>query len=183
MTTGTDVKTKWGIDATHSEVQFKVKHLVIATVTGSFKKFNGSVESESETDFEGATVEFSVDVDSIDTNQADRDKHLKSPDFFSAEEFPTIDFKGQMKKVEDKMYKLTGPLTVRGVTKDVQLNVEFGGIVKDPWGNTKAGFELNGKINRKDFGLLWNAVTETGGVVVADEVKLHLNIELIKSQE
>ena len=183
MTSGTAVKTKWGIDATHSEVQFKVKHLVIATVTGSFKKFNGSVESESETDFDGATVEFSIDTNSIDTNQPDRDNHLRSPDFFNAAEFPTIDFSGQMKKVGENLYKLTGPLTVRGTTRDVELNVEHGGTVKDPWGNTKAGFELSGKINRKDFGLLWNAVTETGGVVVADEVKIHLNIELIKFQE
>jgi polyisoprenoid-binding protein YceI len=179
----TAVKTKWGIDATHSEVQFKVKHLVIATVTGSFKKFTGSVESESEKDFDGATVEFSIDASSIDTNQPDRDNHLRSPDFFNADEFPTIEFNGQMKKVGENLYKLNGPLTVRGTTREVELNVEHGGTVKDPWGNTKAGFELSGKINRKEFGLLWNAVTEAGGVVVADEVKLHLNIELIQSQE
>lgn len=181
MTSAAEVKTKWGIDTTHSEVQFKVKHLVISTVTGSFKKFSGSVESEGESDFNNATVAFSIDVNSIDTNQADRDAHLKSPDFFSAEEYPTIDFNGQLKKVEGSVYKLKGPLTIRGTSHKVELDVEFGGIVKDPWGNIKAGFELNGKINRKDFGLSWNALTETGGLVVADDVKLHLNIELARS--
>lgn len=181
MTSAAEVKTKWGIDTTHSEVQFKVKHLVISTVTGTFKKFSGSVESERENDFNNAMVAFSIEVNSIDTNQADRDAHLKSADFFSAEEYPTIDFKGQLKKVGDNVYKLNGPLTIRGTTHNVELGVEFGGMVKDPWGNIKAGFELNGKLNRKDFGLSWNALTETGGLVVADEVRLHLNIELARS--
>ncbi len=181
MTSAEAVKTKWRIDTTHSEVQFKVKHLVIATVTGSFKKFSGSVETANENDFDNASVEFSIEVNSIDTNQADRDAHLKSPDFFSAEEYPTIDFNGQLKKIDKSIYKLTGPLTIRGTSKTVELGVEFGGTVKDPWGNIKAGFELTGKINRKDFGLNWNALTEAGGVVVGDEVKLHLNVELTKS--
>ncbi|HEX5172323.1 MAG TPA: YceI family protein [Cyclobacteriaceae bacterium] len=181
MTSAAEVKTKWGIDTTHSEVQFKTKHLVISTVTGSFKKFSGSVESDNESDFDNARVEFSIDVDSIDTNQADRDAHLKSPDFFSAEEYPSIDFRGQLKKISGNDYKLAGPLTIRGTTRNVELSVEFGGIVKDPWGNIKAGFELNGKINRKDFGLSWNALTETGGLVVAEEVRIHINVELSKS--
>jgi len=181
MTSAEAIKTKWGIDTTHTEVQFKVKHLVISTVTGSFKKFSGSVEAENENDFDNASVEFSIDVKSVDTNQADRDAHLKSADFFSADEYPTIDFKGLLKKADQNIYKLTGPLSIRGVAKNVELGVEFGGIIKDPWGNTKAGFELNGKINRKDFGLSWNALTETGGVVVGEEVKLHLNVELTKS--
>ena len=181
MTSAEAVKTKWEIDKTHSEVQFKVKHLVISTVTGSFKKFSGSVETENENDFDNASVEFRIDVDSIDTNQADRDAHLKSMDFFSAEEYPTIAFNGQLKKIDKSFYELTGSLTIRETSKKVELSVEFGGTVKDPWGNIKAGFELTGKINRKDFGLNWNALTEAGGVVVGDEVKLHLNIELIKS--
>jgi polyisoprenoid-binding protein YceI len=172
--------TKWSIDTTHTEVHFKVKHLVIATVTGSFKKFSGSVESSSE-DFNGAAVEFTLDVNSIDTNQSDRDAHLKSPDFFAAAEFPSIDFKGVLKKVSSNDYKLAGDLTIRGTSKEVELAVEFGGSTVDPWGNKKAGFEINGKINRKEFGLNWNALTEAGGMVVSEEVKLHLNVELVKA--
>lgn len=172
--------TKWAIDTTHTEVQFKVKHLVIATVTGSFKKFSGSVESNSD-DFNGAQVNFSLDVNSIDTNQSDRDAHLKSPDFFAADQFPTADFAGVLSNVSGNDYKLVGDLTLRGTTKKVELSVEFGGIMVDPWGNTKAGFEINGKINRKDFGLNWNAITEAGGMVVSEDVKLHLNVELAKA--
>jgi polyisoprenoid-binding protein YceI len=154
---------------------------VIATVTGSFKKFSGSVEAENENDFDDATVTFSIDANSIDTNQPDRDTHLKSPDFFNAEEFPTIDFNGQLEKVGESDYLLKGPLTIRGISKPVELNVEYGGTIKDPWGNIKAGFEINGKINRKEFGLTWNAATETGGLVVGEDVKLHLNVELAKA--
>jgi len=174
-------QTKWSIDPTHSEVQFKVKHLVISTVTGSFKKFAGEVTTEGD-DFNNANVTFSVDVDSIDTNQADRDGHLKSDDFFAAAQHPQITFtNGVLKKVSGESYKLAGTFTIRGVAKPLELDVEFGGVTKDPWGNTKAGFEINGKINRKDYGLNWSAVTEAGGLVVADDVKLHLNVELAKS--
>lgn len=169
---------KWTIDTTHSEVQFKVKHLVISTVTGSFKKFSGEVSSESE-DFNNATVALNIEVDSIDTNQADRDGHLKSDDFFAAAQHPAISFQGKVVKSGDD-YKLNGDLTIRGVKKSVSLDVEFGGVAKDPWGNIKAGFELNGKVNRKDFGLTWNALTEAGGMVVGEDVKLHMNVELAK---
>ncbi len=179
METAVLASTKWGIDTTHTEVQFKVKHLVIATVTGFFKKFSGSVESET-SDFDGAQVNFSLDVNSIDTNQSDRDAHLKSADFFAAAEYPTVDFSGILKKVSGNDYQLNGDLTMRGTTKPVTLTVEFGGIMVDPWGNTKAGFEINGKINRKDFGLNWNALTEAGGMVVSEEVKIHINAELAK---
>lgn len=179
METITATKTKWGIDPTHTEVQFKVKHLVISTVTGFFKKFSGSVESESN-DFDGAQVSFSLDVNSIDTNQTDRDNHLKSPDFFAAEQYPTIDFTGSLTKVAGTEYKLDGALTIRGITKAIVLDVDFGGTIVDPWGNTKAGFEINGKLNRKDFGLNWNALTEAGGMVVSEDVKLHINAELTK---
>lgn len=179
METAVATKTTWAIDNTHSEVQFKVKHLVIATVTGLFKKFSGTVESETE-DFDGASVSFSLDVNSIDTNQPDRDAHLKSPDFFAAEQYPTLDFTGTLKKDSGNDYTLDGALTIRGTTKAVVLNVEYGGSIVDPYGNTKAGFEINGKINRKDYGLNWNAVTEAGGVVVSDEVKIHINAELIR---
>jgi polyisoprenoid-binding protein YceI len=180
METITATKTTWGIDPTHTEVQFKVKHLVIATVTGSFKKFSGSVESDS-ADFDGAEVSFSLDTNSIDTNQADRDNHLKSPDFFAAEQYPTIDFAGLLKKVQGNEYKLDGDLTIRGTTRPIALNVDFGGTIIDPWGNNRAGFEITGKLNRKDFGLNWNALTEAGGMVVSEDVKLHINAEIVKS--
>jgi polyisoprenoid-binding protein YceI len=180
METITATKTKWGIDPTHTEVQFKVKHLVIATVTGFFRKFSGSVESESE-DFDGAQVTFSLDANSIDTNQVDRDGHLKSADFFAADQYPTIDFTGSLTKVAGSDYKLDGALTIRGTTKSIVLDVEFGGTTKDPWGNTKAGFEITGKLNRKEFGLNWNALTEAGGMVVSEDVKLHINAELAKA--
>ena len=180
MSTATAVATTWNLDTTHTEVQFKVKHLVIATVTGFFKKFSGSLESETE-DFDGASVNFSLDATSIDTNNADRDAHLKSADFFAAEQYPSLDFSGTLKKVSGSDYKLDGALTIRGTTKAVVLDVEFGGIMVDPWGNTKAGFEINGKINRKDFGLNWNALTEAGGMVVSEDVKIHINAELAKA--
>ena len=179
METITAVKTTWGIDTTHTEVQFKVKHLVISTVTGFFKKFEGSLESESE-DFDGAQVNFKLDTNSIDTNQADRDGHLKSADFFAAEQYPTIDFTGSLAKVEGSEYTLDGALTLHGITKAIVLNVDFGGTIVDPWGNNRAGFEISGKLNRKDFGLNWNALTEAGGMVVSEEVKLHINAELIR---
>jgi polyisoprenoid-binding protein YceI len=180
MSTQVLTRTKWGVDASHSEVQFKVKHLVISTVTGFFKKFSGSVESESD-DFDGAKVNFSIDANSIDTNVADRDAHLKSPDFFAVEQYPTINFKnGVLKKESNEEYKLRGDLTIRDVTKPIELSVEYNGIVADPWGNTRAGFEITGQVNRKDYHLAWGAITEAGKVVVSDEVKLHFNIEVIK---
>ncbi len=176
----TMTKTLWKIDPTHSEVQFKVKHLVISTVTGTFKSFEGALESEGE-DFDGATASFSLDVDSIDTNVADRDAHLKSDDFFNAEKYPHLKFEGTLQKKSDSEYKLVGPLTIRDITKEVELSVEYGGTMVDGYGQTKSGFEITGKVNRKEFGLKWDMVTEAGGVVVADEVKLNLNIQLIKS--
>ncbi len=172
--------TKWAIDPTHSEVQFKVKHLVISTVTGSFKKFEGSVETIGE-DFNGAKIEFNLDVASIDTNQEQRDGHLKSPDFFDAAEFPHISFKStSFVKDGDEDYTLTGDLTIKGVTKSVTLEVEHGGIAADFYGNTKAGFDISGKINRKDFGLTWEGVTEAGAIVVSEDIKLHISIQLAK---
>jgi len=173
-------KTKWAIDPTHSEVQFKVKHLVISTVTGSFKKFSGTVEGDDE-NFDGARVNFTLEVNSIDTNQADRDGHLKSPDFFAAEQYPTITFtNGTLRKISGNAYRLSGSLSIRGTTKVVEFDAEFGGIMKDPWNNIKAGFEINGKVNRKEFGLNWNALTEAGGMVVGEDVKIHINVELVK---
>lgn len=173
--------SNWSIDPTHTEVQFKVKHLVIATVTGTFNSFSGTVESSSD-DFDNAKVAFQIDVNSIDTNNADRDGHLKSEEFFAVEKYPTIDFtNGILKKHSGNDYKLNGQISIRGVAKEITLDVEYGGTVVDPWGNTKSGFEITGKINRKDFGLSWSAVTEAGNLVVSDEVKLHINAEFAKA--
>jgi polyisoprenoid-binding protein YceI len=172
--------TKWVIDPMHSEVQFKVKHLVISTVTGFFKSFEGSLETENE-DFGGAKIEFTIDIDSIDTNQGQRDGHLKSADFFDAEKFPKITFKStSFKKTDEDEFQLDGELTVKGITKPVTLAAEYGGSTADFYGNTKAGFEVSGKISRKEFGLTWEGVTEAGSVVVGDDIKLLINVQFAK---
>lgn len=171
----------WIIDPTHSEVNFKVKHLMISTVTGNFGTYEGSVETANDEDFADAKVNFSADIDSISTGQEQRDGHLKSADFFDAENFPKLTFTStSMEKVDDENYTLTGDLTIRGTTKQVTLKAEFGGIMGDFYGNTKAGFDISGKINRQDFGLTWGAVTEAGGVVVSDDVRLAFNIQVSK---
>jgi polyisoprenoid-binding protein YceI len=170
--------TKWIIDPTHSEVAFKVKHLVISTVTGYFREFEGAAESTSE-DFNGASVTFTLDVNSIDTNQSDRDQHLKSADFFDTASFPTIAFAGKLVN-QGGEYQLQGDLTLKGITQQVTLDVTYGGTVADPYGQTKAGFEIEGKLNRKDFGLTWSAITEAGSVVVSDQVRLQLSVQLVK---
>ncbi|MCU0341188.1 MAG: YceI family protein [Spirosomaceae bacterium] len=176
----TTTKTVWAIDPTHSEVQFKVKHLVISTVTGYFKQFEGSLESDGD-NFDGASVRFSAEVDSIDTNMPQRDGHLKSADFFDAANYPQLTFVSTtFVKKDDENYTLTGDLTLRGVTLPVTLSAVYGGQMTDFYGNHKVGFEISGKLNRKDFGLNWSAVTEAGGVVVSDEVKLHINVQLAK---
>ncbi|MFN8310427.1 MAG: YceI family protein [Chitinophagales bacterium] len=170
-------KTKWTIDPAHSEVQFKIKHLMINTVTGRFNTFEGTVESESD-DFTGAQIEFSAEVNSIDTNMEMRDTHLKSDDFFAAEKFPKISFHSSSFAKKGDHYELLGNFTIRDITKPIALQVEYNGMAKDFYGNNKAGFEISGKISRKEFGLVWNGVTEAGGVVVGDDVKLHLSIQL-----
>jgi polyisoprenoid-binding protein YceI len=171
--------SKWVIDPTHSEIQFKVKHLVISTVTGAFKTFEGTVETDSD-DFDGATVQFSADVDSIDTNQAQRDEHLKSADFFDAANHPKLSYIGKLVKKGDDSYILKGDLTLKSVSKPFDFAVEYGGNMTDFYGNNKSGFEISGKLNRKEFGLEWSAVTEAGGVVVGDEVKLIANVQIVK---
>ncbi|MEB0262472.1 MULTISPECIES: YceI family protein [unclassified Mucilaginibacter] len=171
--------TKWVLDTMHSEVQFKVKHLVISTVTGFFKTFEGALETENE-DFSGATVELSLDVNSIDTTQPQRDEHLKSADFFDAASFPKISFKSTSFTKDGDDYKLAGDLTIKDVTKPVTFAVEHGGVAGDFYGNTKAGFEVTGKINRKDFGLTWDGVTEAGSIVVGEDIKLIANIQFAK---
>ncbi len=170
--------TKWALDPMHSEVNFKVKHMMIANVTGGFKKFDVNATTDGN-DFSKAKINFTADVNSISTNSDQRDGHLKSPDFFDAAQFPAIKFESvSMTKKSDDEYKLNGNLTIKDVTKPVSLDVNFGGIGKDPYGNTKAGFSIEGKINRKDFGLTWNAALETGGVMVGDELKIHSEIQL-----
>jgi len=178
MTTTT--KTLWKIDPTHSEVQFKVKHLVISTVTGSFGSFDGQIEADDD-HFENAKATFTADIESISTNNEDRDQHLKSDDFFNAEEYPNLKFESaNFEKIGEGEYKVTGDLTIRDVTKVVTLDVIHGGTAGDPYGQTKAGFEVTGSINRKEFGLTWNAVTEAGNVVVADKIKLQLNVQFVQ---
>lgn len=168
------------IDPAHSEIHFKVKHLMITTVTGSFSKFDAILTADKE-DFTDAKIFFEADIDSITTNSEQRDGHLKSDDFFSAEKFPKLTFEStSFEKTGDEDYKLTGNLTIRDVTKPVVLNVSYEGTVNDPWGQVKAGFEITGKINRKDFGLSWNAATETGGILLSEEVKLALNVQMTK---
>jgi polyisoprenoid-binding protein YceI len=173
-------KQIWALDPTHSEMQFKVKHLMISTVTGNFHAFSANVETDGD-DFSTANISFSADIDSISTGDAQRDGHLKSPDFFDAAQFSTITFASTSLKLQGgDMYKLTGNLTMHGITKEVELDAELGGIAKDPWGNTKVGFTLSGKINRKDFGLNWNVALEAGGILVGEDVKLHAEVQFVK---
>lgn len=166
--------TKWNLDTTHSEITFKVRHMMISNVKGAFNTFTAEVEAEDDT-FKNAKVSATIQTDSIDTNNTDRDTHLKSADFFNAEQNPTITFESA--SLADDV---TGHLTINGVTKPVQLEVEFGGINQDPWGNTKAGFTFEGKIKRSDFGLNWNAALETGGVLVSDDVKIAGELQFVK---
>lgn len=168
------------IDASHSEIIFKVKHLMITNVTGSFQQFDATMESALE-DFSDATIKFEAKTDSISTNNEQRDGHLKGDDFFSAEKYPTISFvSSTFTKKSGNDYSLKGDLTIKGITKPVELNVELGGEMKDPYGQHKVGFEINGKFNRSEFGLTWSATTEAGGIVVSDEVKLQMEVQMIK---
>ncbi|HEY8916713.1 MAG TPA: YceI family protein [Chitinophaga sp.] len=173
--------SKWVLDPAHSSIGFKIKHLMISSVSGHFNKFSLEAETEEE-DFTTAKAVFTADTASVSTGNDDRDRHLRSPEFFDDHAFPKITF--VPKKFEsvdnDGSYNITGDLTIRDVTKSITVGVEFGGVVKDPWGNTKAGFTVSGKINRKDFGLNWSAVTEAGGLVVGDDVRIHCEIELVK---
>ena len=174
---------KWTIDPSHSEIQFKVKHLMITTVTGYFKTFNLIVETDNDNFNTAKKIEFTADIDSIDTNNQQRDTHLKSADFFNAVEHAQLRFTGSKYESNGDDAKLHGDLTIRGITKPITVNVEFGGIVVDPYGQTKAGFTVSGKISRKEFGLTWSAVTEAGSVVVSDEIKIHAEVQLVKQTE
>ncbi|THF51163.1 YceI family protein [Flavobacterium supellecticarium] len=172
--------TKWAIDPTHSEIGFKVKHMMFTNVSGKFENYDATITTDGD-NFENASISFSADVNSVDTRNADRDNHLKSADFFDAENHPKLTFKASsFTKVDDDNYELSGDLSLRGVTKFVKLPVEFSGLMKDPWGNTKAGLNISGKISRKDWGLNWNSALEAGGVLVSDDVRLNIELQLVK---
>jgi len=184
MTTTKMTTTKWALDDTHSEVQFKVRHLMISTVTGQFNKFQATVETEEEEDFTTAKVYFSADIHSISTNNEQRDAHLKSADFFDVANYPQVRFETErIDKVDDENYKVYGIITIKGVSKKIVLNAEFGGVIQDPWGNARTGFSLTGKLNRSDFGLSFGLVSDAGGVGLANEVKLLANVQLVKQIE
>ena len=181
METTIATKTKWQIDTAHSEITFKVKHLMISNVKGAFKKFDADIYTADD-NFKNAEINVRINTDSVDTGDVQRDGHLKGSDFFDVENHPQMLFAStRFEKKDSDSFVLTGDLTIRDVTKQVQLDVEFGGIMKDPWGNNKAGFTVSGKINRKDWGLNWNAALEAGGVLVSDEVKIAGEIQLLKA--
>lgn len=172
--------TKWELDPTHSELTFKVKHLMISNVKGEFRNFDATVES-SGNDFSDAKIDATIDAASLDTNNVDRDKHLKSADFFDAENNSKITFHStDLNKLDEDNFQLKGILAMKGIEKEITLDVDFGGFMKDPYGNEKAGFSMSGKINRKDWGLNWNAALETGGVMVSDEVRINAEVQLVK---
>lgn len=172
--------TNWVLDPTHSELGFKIKHLMISNVSGSFKNFTATVEAEDE-DFTTARIELEAEVASINTNNEQRDVHLRNSDFFEVEQFPTLKFRStKIERVDDEHFQLFGDLTLKGVTRPVQLTAAFNGVVKDPWGGRRAGFLVTGKINRSDFGVSFNGVLETGGVMLGEDVKLNGEIELVK---
>jgi len=170
--------TKWILDPTHSEVQFKVKHLMISNVTGQFNEFEGNVETDGD-DFSSAKVSFTANIHSISTNNDQRDEHLRNSDFFDAENHPSLVFHGQkLVKTDGDEYKLHGTLQIKGITKEVVLDAEYGGIIDDPWGNKRAGFTVSGKINRRDFGVVMP--TETGGLLLGEEIRINANAQFVK---
>ena len=171
----------WTIDPAHSEIQFKVKHLMITTVTGSFQKFDAEIAAPGD-DLSKARVTFRADVASLTTGSEQRDAHLKSPDFFDMANHPQVIFTSTRAESVDNdgSWTLVGDLTINGITKPITLSVEWGGVSKDPWGNTKAGVSIHGKLNRKDWNLNWNAALEAGGMLVSDEVRIACEVQLVK---
>lgn len=173
-------KSTWSIDPTHSEIGFKVKHMMFTNVSGKFNAFVATIENEDD-NFETSKINFSAETASVDTNNTDRDGHLRSAEFFEADVYPKLSFVStNIKKKSNNDYEIHGDLTIKNVTKNIVLETEYSGLMTDPWGNTKAGLSLTGKINRKDFGLTWNAALETGGVLVGEEIKLASEIQFIK---
>jgi polyisoprenoid-binding protein YceI len=183
MKTDAAILSKWQADPAHSEINFRIKHLMISNVKGGFATFTANIETDG-ANFENTRVNASIDAASITTGDTQRDTHLKGSDFFDVENYPLIEFKStRFDRVKNDQFIMEGDLTMHGVTKPVTLDVEYGGIMKDPWGNHKAGFHVTGKINRKDWGLTWNAALETGGMLVSEEVKIEAEIQLSKVQE
>lgn len=174
--------TKWGIDPVHSEITFKVKHMMITTVTGYFKDYSVDIETEGEDFNKAKKIEFTADINSIDTGNEQRNAHLRSSDFFGVDSNPKLKFTASKLEINGDEGKLTGDLSIAGVTKPITLDVEFGGIISDPYGGKRAGFNLTGKISRKEFGMKYNALLEAGGTVVSDEVKIYVNAELVKEK-
>ena len=176
-----NAQTKWGFDPSHSSVRFAVNHMVISEVEGQFLTYEGTIET-SKDDFSDAKINFVVDVASVDTDNEKRDGHLKSADFFETETYPKMTFKSTSIETKAKgKYVVKGNLSLHGVTKEVTLNMSYGGTVKDPWGNTKAGLKVTGNINRTDFGLKYNSVMETGGLLIGEDVAITCKFELVKS--
>jgi len=178
-----ETRTKWIIDPAHSEITFKVKHLMITNVRGQFKEFEATIYTIGD-DFLTADIDFRINPESVDTGNADRDIHLKSPDFFDVDQFREISFIGNSyEKVDlEGSYEMWGNLTIKGITKKIKLEVEFGGVITDPWGDKKAGFDISGKIHRKDWGLVWNSMMDGGGLLLSDEVWISCSVELKKSK-
>jgi polyisoprenoid-binding protein YceI len=173
-------QTKWVADPNHSEILFKVKHLMITNVKGEFRDFSAELTTPGN-DFSKASAKVEIQARSVFTNNGDRDNHLRSADFFETDKFPQLTFTGtSFEKLDDGNFVLNGMLTIRGVSQKVKLDVEFGGMMTDPYGNEKAGFSISGKINRKDWGLNWNTALEAGGVLVSDEVRISADIQFVK---
>ena len=175
-----NAQSSWNFDASHSSIRFAVDHMVISEVEGKFTSFEGTVESSNE-DFSDAKINFKIDVNSVDTDNEKRDGHLKNEDFFDVEKHPEMTFVStSLEKVKEGKYNLTGNLTLHGVTKEITLKMSYGGTVKDPWGNTRAGLKVTGSLNRTDFGLKYNSTLEAGGLMLGEEVELSCKMELIK---
>ena len=176
-----NARTKWSIDRAHSEIGFKVRHLMIAHVNGEFKTFDASICTIGD-DFRTAEVNLVMDAASLTTGDAKRDKHLKSSDFFDVKNHKQITFISSTigKPDKDGDHDLWGELTMMGITKNVNLKAQFGGMLNDPWGNERVGFTVTGTINRSDWGLTWNSTTESGGLMVSDEVSILCEVELVK---
>ncbi len=178
----TSAQTTWKIDSNHSKVRFSVSHLVVSEVDGNFKVFDGSFTTNGD-DFENASVLFSIDANSINTENEDRDAHLKAEDFFYTEKYPTINFESKsFSKTGDNTYELKGLLTMRGVTKEVTLDVSFGGVIEDPWGGTRSGLKINGTLNRMDYGIAFNGKTKHGALMVGNDIDIEVKLELVKRQ-
>ena len=172
--------TKWGVDASHSQIGFRVKHMVVSTVSGMFRNYTVDVETDGD-DFTTARVNVAIETATVDTGSDQRDGHLKSDDFFNAAQFPQITFVStKVEKANNERYHLHGNLTIRDITKSILLDVEYGGVIKDPYGLTRAGFAVTGKVSRSDFGLKWNALLETGGMVVSDDVRINCEVEITR---